>query len=175
MRIEIKGLKYDVGKNLEELIEKKIDKQLGRYFGDSDIARVVCKEEHGKFKMELTIVVGDTVLRAENVNDKDMYTNVDVVVPKVERQMRKYRTKLSKKLRDNGEALAESSQEESKKEELVKKKRYVLHPMSVEEAIFQLNVMDHSFYIFANEETGETNVVYRRDDGDIGLIETVNQ
>ena len=100
MRIEITGLKYDVGKNLEEILNKKIEKQLGRYFGDSNVARVVCKEEHGKYKMELTIIVGDTVLRAENANSNSMYDNVDVVIPKVERQMRKYRTKLSKKLRE---------------------------------------------------------------------------
>ena len=174
MRIEITGLKYDIGKNLEEILDKKIEKQLGRYFGENNVARVVCKEEHGKYKMELTIIVGDTVLRAENANDKSMYDNVDVVIPKVERQMRKYRTKLSKKLHESAE-LFQDSDEEVKKEELVKKKKYVLRPMSVEEAIFQLNVMDHSFYVFCNEESGEVNVVYRRDDGDIGLIETVNE
>lgn len=171
MRIEITGLKYDVGKNLEELLDKKIEKQLGRYFGDSNVARVVCKEEHGQYKMELTIIVGDTVLRAENANANSMYDNIDVVIPKVERQMRKYRTKLSKKLRESSEKFLDEV-EEVKKEELVKRKKYVLHPMSVEEAIFQLNVMDHSFYVFLNEESGEVSVVYRRDDGNIGLIET---
>lgn len=171
MRIEITGLKYDVGKNLEELLDKKIDKQLGRYFGDSNVARVVCKEEHGKYKMELTIIVGDTVLRAENSNANSMYDNIDVVIPKVERQMRKYRTKLSKKLRESSDKFLDQV-EEVKNEELVKRKKYNLLPMSVEEAIFQLNVMDHSFYIFQNEETGDVNVVYRRDDDDIGLIET---
>jgi putative sigma-54 modulation protein len=174
MRIEITGLKYDVGKNLEEILNKKIEKQLGRYFGDSNVARVVCKEEHGKYKMELTIIVGDTVLRAENANSNSMYDNVDVVIPKVERQMRKYRTKLSKKLRETQD-LYQEPESEVKKEELVKRKKYALRPMSIEEAIFQLNVMDHSFYVFLNEETGEVNVVYRRDDGNIGLIETENE
>ena len=168
MRIEITGRKYDVGTKLDNLIRAKIDKQIGRYFGDDDVARVVCKMENGKYKMELTILVGGTILRAENTAD-DMYTNIDVVVPKVERQMRKYRTKLSKNLRDTIEVAQEIEQEP--KAALVKTKHYKLASMSVEDALFHMDVIDNSFYIFLNEQTGLVSVVYKRADGDVGMIE----
>ena len=168
MRIEITGRKYDVGTKLENLINAKIDKQIGRYFGEDDVARVVCKMENGKYKMELTIVVGGTILRAENTAE-DMYTNIDVVVPKVERQMRKYRTKLNKNLRetiDMSEAV-----EEAKPASLVRTKHYKLSTLSVEDALFQMDMVDNSFYIFLNEATGLVSVVYKRRDGDVGMIE----
>ena len=169
MRIEITGRKYDVGTKLENLIRSKIDKHIGRYFGDDDVARVVCKMENGKYKMELTIMVGGTILRAENTAD-DMYTNIDVVVPKVERQMRKYRTKLSKNLRETIELPAEE-EGDAKPATLVRTKHYKLTPMSVEDALFQLDVIDNSFYVFLNDATGLVSIVYKRQDGDFGLIE----
>ena len=169
MRIEITGRKYDVGTKLENLIRSKIDKHIGRYFGDDDVARVVCKMENGKYKMELTIMVGGTILRAENTAD-DMYTNIDVVVPKVERQMRKYRTKLSKNLRETIDAPVEETLEA--KASLVRTKHYKLSSMSVEDALFQMDIIDNSFYIFINQDTGLVSVVYKRQDGDVGMIET---
>ena len=167
MRIEIVGRKYDVSQHLDEVIRHKIEKQLGHYFSDDDIARVVCKEEHGKCKMELTIIVGGTTLRAEEVSD-NMYNNVDVVVPKVERQMRKYRTRLSKSLRDTIEVPEE---EVEKAPSLVRTKHYKLQSMSVEDALFHMEMLDNDFYLFINAETGLVSVVYRRKDGDVGLIE----
>lgn len=181
MRIEIVGRKYDVGKNLEELLTKKIDKQIARYFGENDVVRVVCKEEHGKFKMEMTIVVGDTVLRAENSADV-MYDNIDVVVPKIERQMRKLRTKYNKNLRNTIEALPEPSEElkaapqqEENDLHIVRTKRYSLRPMSIEDAVFALDMVNHSFFVFENEDTKEINIVYKRNDEGLGIIEVVGE
>ena len=168
MRIEIVGRKYDVSAHLEDVIRHKIDKQLGHYFSDEDTARVVCREEHGKCKMELTIVVGSTTLRAEEISD-NMYNNVDVVVPKVERQMRKYRTKLNKNLRDKIEVAAVEEAEE--KPVLVRTKHYKLQSMSVEDAQFQMEVLDNDFYLFINSETGLVSLVYKRKDGNVGMIE----
>ncbi len=181
MRIEIVGRKYDVGKNLEELLVKKIDKQIARYFGENDVARVVCKEEHGKFKMEMTIVVGDTVLRAEN-SAPVMYDNIDVVVPKIERQMRKLRTKYNKNLRNTLEPLPEPSEElkqapqqEENDLHIVRTKRYSLRPMSIEDAVFALDMVNHSFFVFENEDTKEINIVYKRNDEGLGIIEVVGE
>lgn len=181
MRIEIVGRKYDVGKNLEELLVKKIDKQIARYFGENDVARVVCKEEHGKFKMEMTIVVGDTVLRAEN-SAPVMYDNIDVVVPKIERQMRKLRTKYNKNLRNTFEPLPEPSEElkqapqqEENDLHIVRTKRYSLRPMSIEDAVFALDMVNHSFFVFENEDTKEINIVYKRNDEGLGIIEVVGE
>lgn len=168
MRIEIIGRKYDVSAHLEDVIRHKIDKQLGHYFSDDDTARVVCKEEHGKCKMELTIVVGGTTLRAEETSD-NMYNNVDVVVPKVERQMRKYRTKLSKNLREKIEVPETAPQEEMPT--LVRTKHYKLQSMSVDDALFQMEMLDNDFYMFLNSETGLVSLVYKRKDGNVGMIE----
>lgn len=167
MRIEIIGRKYDVSAHLEEVIRHKIEKQLGHYFSDDDTARVVCKEEHGKCKMELTIVVGSTTLRAEETSD-NMYNNVDVVVPKVERQMRKYRTKLNKNLRNKIEVV---EQEPEQAPTLVRTKHYKLQSMNVEDALFQMEMLDNDFYLFVNAESGLVSLVYKRKDGDVGMIE----
>lgn len=182
MRIEIVGKKYDIGKNLEELIVKKVEKQIARYFKDNDVCRVVCKEEHGKFKMEMTIVVGDTVLRAEN-SASVMYDNIDVVVPKIERQMRKLRTKYKKNFRDTIEVETEAHEEaieapaqEAEENDLhiVRTKRYSLRPMSIEDAVFALDMVNHSFFVFENADTKEVNIVYKRYDGGLGIIEVAN-
>lgn len=168
MRIEIVGRKYDVSSHLDDVIRHKIDKQLGHYFSDEDTARVVCKEEHGKCKMELTIVIGSTTLRAEETSD-NMYNNVDVVVPKVERQMRKYRTKLNKNLRNKIEVAP--TEEPEPMPALVRTKHYKLQSMSVEDALFQLELLDNDFYLFLNAATGLVSLVYKRKDGDMGMIE----
>ncbi len=175
MRVEIVGKKYSVSNKLEDIINKKIDKQLSRYFKESDIARVVCKEDHGMFIMELTISVGDAVIRAE-VSSDNMYSNVDLVVPKVERQMRKYRTKWDRKLREGAFDFApesEAAEQTDKVPQLVKTKKYVLQKMSVEDAIFQLDMVDNDFYIFINDATENVNVIYKRRDKDVGLIEAI--
>lgn len=167
MRIEIIGRKYDVSQHLDDVIRHKIDKQLGHYFSDDDTARVVCREEHGKCKMELTIAIAGATLRAEELSD-NMYNNVDVVVPKVERQMRKYRTKLSKNLREKIEV---SEVEAEAKPTLVRTKHYKLQAMSVEDALFQMEMLDNNFYLFLNSETGLVSLVYKRTDGNVGMIE----
>ena len=169
MRIEIIGRKYDVSDKLHEVISKKIEKHLGHYFTDENTARVVCKEEHGKCKMELTINLGDSILRAENTADT-MYDNIDIVVPKVERQMRKYRTKLVKHLRETIDAPQEA---EEKIPSLVRTKRYNIQKLSIEDAIFQLDVIDSNFFIFINKENDMVSVAYKRDDGDVGVIEAI--
>lgn len=181
MRIEIVGKKYDVGQNLEKLLVQKIDKQISRYFKENDVCRVVCKEEHGKFKMEMTIVVGDTVLRAEN-SANVMYDNIDVVVPKIERQMRKLRTKYSKNLRETIEykpvvedvAPTQQELEEEHTLDIVRTKRYSLRPMTIEDASFALEMVNHSFFVFINDKTREVNILYKRNDGGLGIIEVAN-
>ncbi len=172
MRVEVVGKHYVVSDKLEDIIVRKIDKQLAKFFKESDVARVVCKEDHGKFIMELTIKIGNSVIRAEVTSD-NMYSNVDIVVPKVERQMRKYRTKWDKKLREGVFDNIEVTEDEleAKIPEVVKRKQYTLQKLSIEDAIFQLDMVDNSFYIFINDSTGDVNVIYKRKDNDVGLIE----
>ncbi|MBP5610409.1 MAG: ribosome-associated translation inhibitor RaiA, partial [Clostridia bacterium] len=95
MKIDIVGKNYSVSDKLDDIIRKKAQR-LDRFFSDDVTARVVCKEEHkGRYTLELTIIVNGTVIRSEETSD-NMYSNIDIVVPKIDRQIRKHRTRLTK-------------------------------------------------------------------------------
>lgn len=133
-------------------------------------------------KVEVTIPMTDLALRAE-VHNEDMYNAVDLAASKLERQIRKHKTKVNRKFREqgakkhlfaggNGTAdVAVQDDEEIDETEIVRQKRFNLKPMDSEEAILQMNMLGHSFFVFTNAETNLTNVVYRRNDGKYGLIE----
>ena len=117
------------------------------------------------------------VLRAEETND-DMYAGIDLIVDKLERQIRKHKTKVNRKFREKGDVgltfanpVPESADFEDDELEVVRTKRFDLKPMDSEEAILQMNLLGHSFYVFTNADTNRTNVVYKRKDGRYGLIE----
>lgn len=178
MRIDIVGKNYNVSDRLDDIIRKKAER-LDRFFSDDVTARVVCKEEHkGRFTMELTIIVDGVVIRSEETSD-NMYNNIDVVVPKIDRQIRKYRTKLTKKFKDSvfnfkaaeEEALALNEAPEVKEPDVVKTKKFELQPMSIEEALDQMDLLENKFYVYLNPVSGKVNIVYRRYDNTIGLIE----
>ena len=179
MRIDIVGKNYNVSDRLDDIIRKKAER-LDRFFSDDVTARVVCKEEHkGRFTMELTIIVDGVVIRSEETSD-NMYNNIDVVVPKIDRQIRKYRTKLTKKFKDsvfNFKAVEEEAaalnepQEPIEEPNIVKTKKFELQPMSVEEALDQMDLLENKFFVYLNPTTGKVNIVYRRYDKTIGLIE----
>ena len=170
MRIEITGKKYTVSDNLESVILKKVGK-LDRYFNDDIIAKVVCKEEHGKAKMELTIPFGSNIIRCEEVGET-MYHILDTIVPKVERQIRKHRTKLEKRIREGAFDLTEQEERnDDPAPSVVKKKRFELLPMTEEEAVLQLELVDNDFFVFLNAKDNLVNVAYKRKDGNVGIIE----
>src|SRR5699024_3677298 len=123
----------------------------------------------------------DLLLRAEE-HHADLYAAIDLVVDKLERQIRKYKTKVNRKFRQKGaakhvfaelekEAKDIAEEEESDEIEIVRTKRFNLKPMDSEEAILQMDMLGHSFFVFTNAETNDTNVVYKRKDGKYGLIE----
>ncbi len=106
----------------------------------------------------------------------ELYTAIDLVSEKLEKQIHRYRTKLYKRFRNKGlkDLIIEMEQEGKKEEEeprVVRTKRFAMKPMSVEEAILQMNLLGHDFFVFTNAETEQVNVVYRRRDGNYGLIE----
>ena len=111
----------------------------------------------------------------------DMYTSIDLVVEKLERQIHKQKTKLARRFRNNGfkaEALqmpaVPEKQEDDEEYKVVKTKRFIVKPMDVQEAIMQMNLLNHNFFVYRDGETEEVNVVYRRTDGNYGLIESSN-
>lgn len=179
MKFNIRGENIEVTPALKEYVEKKLSK-LERYFDTFPEIKVNLKVYSDKQRIEVTIPFTDLLLRAEETNS-DMYAAIDLVVDKIERQIRKHKTKVNRKLREKGsvktnfilpEAVAVLDAVEEDELELVRTKRFDLKPMDVEEAILQMDMLGHSFFVFTNADTNETNVVYSRKDGKYGLIET---
>lgn len=178
MRYNIRGQHILVTDALREYVEKKLNR-LEKYFEEpiTSETNVTMSVTKGKHVIEVMIPLASVILRAEEKSE-DMYASIDLVVDKLERQIRKHKTKLNNKFRresgirtlfkDDGAAVRVLDEEEDY--ELVRTKRFLLKPMDVEEAILQMNMVGHSFFMFANSETKEVNVVYKRSDGKYGLI-----
>ncbi len=178
MKIDIVGKNYSVSDKLDDIIRKKAQR-LDRFFSDDVTARVVCKEEHkGRFTLEVTIIANGAVIRSEETSD-NMYSNIDIVIPKIDRQIRKHRTRLNKTFKDTifnfhaaeAEAIELNDTKEEEIPTIVKTKKFELLPMSVEEAIEQMDLLENKFFVYLNPTTGKVNIVYRRYDKTVGLIE----
>ncbi|WP_088104264.1 ribosome hibernation-promoting factor, HPF/YfiA family [Halalkalibacter urbisdiaboli] len=180
MKYNIRGENIEVTPALREYVEKKVGK-LERYFDTTPVADVnvrmqVLNEQH---IIEITIPMPQLLLRGEEVHI-DMYAAIDKVIEKLERQIRKHKTKVNRKFRQEGSLkymfkneLEPIEEEEPISDELevVRTKRFNLKPMDAEEAILQMDMLGHNFFVFSNSVSGGTNVVYRRKDGRYGLIE----
>lgn len=178
MNYSIRGENIEVTPAIREYIEKKIAK-LDRYFTESPNANVSVNLkvfQDKKSKVEVTIPMKDLVLRAEELHE-DMYAAIDLITDKLERQIRKHKTKVNRKFREKESIkdfvpiFTEVEAEDEEDLEVVRTKSFDLKPMDSEEAILQMNMLGHSFYVFTNAETNQTNVVYKRNDGRYGLIE----
>jgi putative sigma-54 modulation protein len=181
MNYNVRGENIEVTPAIREYLEKKITK-LERYFTevpDSNVNVNLRFNQDKTSKVEVTIPLPNLVLRAEETN-VDMYAGIDLIIDKLERQIRKHKTKVNRKFREKGDIPAtfttsdniEGYDVEDDDLELVRTKRFDLKPMDSEEAILQMNMLGHSFYVFNNADTNRTNVVYKRKDGRYGLIET---
>lgn len=179
-RYNVRGENIEVTPAIREYVEKKVGK-LERYFSDvpEATAHVNLKVYTEKTaKVEVTIPLPYLVLRAEETSP-DLYASVDLVVDKLERQIRKFKTKINRKSRETGldqvptgAAFEEDVEDEAPEMEIVRTKRLSLKPMDSEEAVLQMNMLGHNFFIFEDAETNGTSIVYRRKDGKYGLIET---
>ena len=170
--------KVALNDSIKEYAEKKISK-LQRYFHDEDAAASVTfsVEKNHLCTAEITIRGGGTIFRAQTqAPDGDMRSAVDAAVGYIERQILKNKTRLAKRLRSEGFPAPAPTDDfevaEEKEFQIVRTKRFAVKPMSTEEAILQMNLLGHSFFAFKDEEAeGAFAVVYRRYDGDYGLIE----
>ena len=170
MTININGRKIEVTEGLKSYINKKISK-LERYFGDTAVTNVTISVQKDHHIVEVTIFENSMIYRAEVSND-DMYAAVDKVQDVLERQIRKQRTKIERKLKVDAFADVEPTEfQEEEEYKIVKKKVYTAKPMTPEDAVLQMNLLGHNFYIFCNVETQDKNVIYKRKDGNYGLIE----
>ncbi|NMM54300.1 ribosome hibernation-promoting factor, HPF/YfiA family [Paenibacillus aquistagni] len=178
MKYSIRGQNIEVTEALRDYVEKKLDR-LERYFeapptSDVNVTLSVVKEKH---RVEVTILLPGLILRAED-GSRDMYASVDAVLDKLERQIRKHKTKVNRKFRYDDarkffaeEPVPAGGAADEDELEVVRTKRFTFKPMDVEEAILQMDLLGHDFYVFKDADTREVNVVYRRQDGRYGLIE----
>ena len=155
MKVNILGRNYRTYGKLEETIEKKLDK-LGKYFSDDITANVVLSHVAGRDKIETTISAKGTIFRAEDISN-DIYESIDVVVDKLSSQMSKFKGKLQKRYNDNKALKFEflpEIEEEEEHGEVVKKKVFELRPMDEEEAILQMEMLGHQFFVYLDADAG---------------------
>lgn len=176
IKFSIRGENLEVTDALRSYVEDKVAK-IEKYFNENQElnAKVNLKVYREKTaKVEVTIPLGSITLRAEDVS-QDMYGSIDLVVDKIERQIRRNKTKIEKKNRQKvatGQIftpeLVEQVEEEVK---VVRTKQVDLKPMDLEEAVLQLELLGHDFFIYTDAKDGTTNVLYKREEGDLGLLE----
>ncbi|MBH8608658.1 ribosome hibernation-promoting factor, HPF/YfiA family [Thermoactinomyces sp. CICC 10521] len=185
MRYVIRGNNFQVTDALKDFAARKLGR-LEKYFDSSPnqeaeahVAMSVIKDQH---KVEVTIPYPGLLCRAEE-SSEDMYASVDLVVEKLERQIRKYKTRVNRKSRQDAsfrnnwkesaynETAVTAVTEEENDLKVVRTKRFNLKPMGTEEAILQMDMLGHNFFVFTNADTNLINVIYRRKDGKYGLIE----
>ena len=173
MKITIVGRKLNVYEDTRELIERKLAK-LDKFFKDeSTEATVTLSRKRNVSSLEVTINAGGTLFRSE-VDADDFRIALDQTVDHIEGQIRKNKTKLAKRLRENVmdmSMIPDPVEEAPEDEPIIRVKQFEFKPMTPEEAIMQMNLLGHSFYVFNDVTTGDTCVVYTRKDGDYGLIE----
>nr|WP_300006025.1 ribosome-associated translation inhibitor RaiA [Tissierella sp.] len=174
MNIQFVGKNVEVTDALREVTEKKLNK-LEKYFQESIEGNVTFSTQKNNKTIEVTINIPGTIIRAEETSD-DMYASIDKSVDVLERQIRKYKTKLQKKYKENQTIRFENvlplqEDEEDDKPNIVRTKKFSVKPMNSEEAILQMELLGHNFFVYRDGETNDIGVIYKRKDGNYGLIE----
>lgn len=177
IKYSIRGENLEVTEAIRDYVVSKLEK-IEKYFqAEQELdARVNLKVYREKTaKVEVTIPLGSITLRAEDVS-QDMYGSIDLVTDKIERQIRKNKTKIERKNKNKvatGQLFIDALVEDSNvvQSKVVRSKQIDLKPMDLEEAILQMDLLGHDFFIYVDVEDQTTNVIYRREDGEIGLLE----
>ena len=174
MKFNIRGNKIDVTPAIKGYIEEKIGK-LDKYLENPQevSATVVIRVRGNEQIVEVTIPIRKVILRGEQ-SHSDLYAAIDIVSDKMERQIRKNKTKLKKQNNNFVEFNMdfEPESEESEDKTVVKRKSIEMKPMSEEEAILQMELIGHEFFVFKDVESDNVSILYKRKDGDYGIIET---
>ena len=174
MKVTVVAKNIDLTPSLKDAVEKKISK-LSKYFEPSVSARATLSVQKNRQIIEVTIPFNGVILRGEESTD-DMYKSIDLVEDKLERQIRKQKTKLSRRNSSgslrypdfNGLEFKEDIEDNSK---IVKTKAFYVKPMSADEAVLQMELLGHNFFVYEDADTSKVNVIYKRKDGNYGLIE----
>lgn len=174
MNIIINGKHLDVTPALRSYAEEKV-KKFERYIADISEAVVTMSVEKFRHKVEVLLKVNGVMIQAESVTG-EIYSSIDEVSEKLERQVKRYKEKLTNRRKGTSGKHIETPAKSTRAPEhgvIIKNKRFELKPMSPDEASMQMELLDKAFYVFINDLSGDINVIYRRNDGNFGLIEPV--
>ena len=176
MKLTITARNMVVTPAITKRIEKKTE-TMGRYLWPETEMQIKMQKERARRVVEITVPMGkNVILRSESSADDNLFLAIDKALAKMERQIRKHRTKLGKNLREEAfaevpEYIEEDLAGEAEDRKIVKRKTFPVRPMSVEDAKIEMELLGHSFFAFVNIDTDRTNVLYLRKDGDLGLLE----
>ena len=168
MKVIITAKKLNISQAFTDYAEQKLNNKLDRFFPDEAEAKITLAERRDMIILELTVQYNGIIYRAEQTA-KDKNDALDVTVDRIIRQIRKQKTKVEKSLRADAFVGLAPEPEESE-DGVIRYKKFDLRPMSVDEAILQMNLLDHTFFMFKNADTGAVNVVYRRDEGNYAVL-----
>lgn len=184
MEITISAKKMQAGESFTEYANDKVNAKLGRFFGDAGVpttAKIVLQPMKDDIILELTVKHGSLYFRAEQTA-KQKEPALDACTDRIIRQIRKNKSKISKHLRDSryddaaDELSADDVAEDTGEFNVVRSKKFILHSMSAQEAILQMNLIGHKFFMFLNGDTGKVNVVYKRENSsEYGLLEPTEE
>ena len=172
MKFIIIGKNIEVTPGLKAAVEDKIGK-LEKYFNPDTEVHVTLSVEKDRQKIEVTIPVKGSIIRSEQVSN-DMYVSIDLVEEIIERQLKKYKTKLVDRQKDAtsfSQLFVENNYMDDEEIKIVRTKKFDIKPMYPEDACIQMELLGHSFFVFCNAETDQVNVVYKRKGNTYGLIE----
>ena len=176
MKITYTNRNYHISDRLMGIIDKKLEK-IRKYFDDTTTCTIVCTKVGAIEKMELTIISNGHAFRAQEEN-RSMYNNIDIVLSKIERQIIKNKEKLRSIIRreavENKKYAYVSKKQTFVNTEVRKNKSFDVKSLTDEEAKLALATLDHDFFVYANKTSGRVNVMYRRDDGHVGIIDISN-
>ena len=176
MKITIRGEKLEITEAMKKYAEEKLAK-LDKYFENSEeiTGKVVFKLNGHKQKVEITVPIKSLILRVEETGE-DFYATIDTAVDKLERQIRKNKTKIESRKKQKEQdyiyfSMFEVEDEPVEENKIVKRKAVELIPMDEEEAVLQMELLNHDFYLFKDSTTNKTSLIYRRKDNNYGIIE----
>ena len=172
MKVMITAKNYKPSERLQDNIEKKFSK-LEKFFDEDVTANVIVSKFKDKTKLEATINTKQTLFRAEEISD-NVYEAMDLIIDRLSSQMKKFKGKLESRYKENKALKFEfipNDEEEEDNLTVVKRKQFELQPMNYEEAILQMEMLGHNFFVLRNAETEEVNVFYKRKGNTYGLIE----
>ncbi len=169
MKIQRKSRNVEVTDNMKEYIEKKLSKLNRIVKDDNSEVQVRLEKSHERYTVEITFKMRSIIVRAEETTS-DFYASVDNAVNNLERRLKRYKDRFRILKRERTESFQTPGTEEKSTDKVVKVKKFELRPMNLDEALMQIDMLDHEFFVFRNVDNDQINVLYKRRDGNYGLI-----